>query len=209
VGPQGNVGAPGFSGPANCSGGVSNGGYSCYQACNFSTGTCTIYYQNGLLSVGNYLYSQLSNCQNSDTSAYFCGSLTHFNIGGTCYEVTGANGYIGASTSCSDRKIKTDIETIENGLELLLQLEPVEFDWNETFYQMTAGWPEDKKHSVGFIAQEVEKVLPEVVSISKDHGYYVIDYPKLNAILVEGIKEHQLFIEDINNQIAELENKFK
>ena len=126
-----------------------------------------------------------------------------------CYYIGNASGYIQTATSCSDKKIKTDIETIENGLELLLQLEPVEFDWNETFYQIKSGWPEDKKHSVGFIAQEVEKILPEVVSISKDNGYYVLDYPKLNAILVEGIKKHQLFIEDINNQIAELENKLK
>jgi hypothetical protein len=202
------VGKTGFAGPATCSGGSTCGGYTCYQACNFCPSQCNIYYQNGFLANGYNLYTDLTACQNSDTSAFSC-NLTHFNIGGTCYNVIGASGLIDNNSSCSDKKIKTDIETIENGLELLLQLEPVEFDWNETFYKITAGWPEDKKHSVGFIAQEVEKVLPEVVSISKDHGYYVIDYPKLNAILVEGIKEHQLFIEDINNQIAELENKFK
>jgi hypothetical protein len=202
------VGKTGFAGPASCSGGSTCAGYTCYQACNFCGTQPQIYYQNGFLSNGNYLYTDLTKCQNSDTTGWSI-IATHFAIGGTCYYVIGASGLIDTNTSCSDKKIKTDIETIENGLELLLQLEPVEFDWNETFYQITAGWPEDKKHSVGFIAQEVEKVLPEVVSISKDHGYFVIDYPKLNAILVEGIKEHQLFIEDINNQIAELENKFK
>jgi hypothetical protein len=209
VGPQGNTGAPGFAGPATCSGGAAQVGSSCYYACNASPTDCTLYWQDGFLSVGNYLYSSNVDCANSNTSNFFCGyQYAYIGTAGGCVFFS-AGGYISSISGCSDKKIKTDIETIENGLELLLQLEPVEFDWNETFYQITAGWPEDKKHSVGFIAQEVEKVLPEVVSISKDHGYFVIDYPKLNAILVEGIKEHQLFIEDINNQIAELENKFK
>jgi hypothetical protein len=202
------VGKTGFAGPANCSGGFQPTGYNCGSACNSAVGNCTVYWQDGYLSAGNYLYSDNTDCQNSVTTNYNCGyQYVYISLVGCVY--TSAGGYINSTSGCSDRKIKTDIETIENGLELLLQLEPVEFDWNETFYKITAGWPEDKKHSVGFIAQEVEKILPEVVSISKDHGYYVIDYPKLNAILVEGIKEHQLFIEDINNQIAELENKFK
>jgi hypothetical protein len=40
-------------------------------------------------------------------------------------------------------------------------------------------------------------------------GYYRINYPKLNAVLVEGIKEQQVFIEDIEQQLIELENKLK
>jgi len=176
--------------------------------CNSAVSNCNLYYQNGYLSVGNYLYSDNTSCQNSNTTTFSCPyQYAYFSAVGCVFY--GIGGQISTISACSDKKIKTDIETIENGLELLLQLEPVEFDWNETFYKITAGWPEDKKHSVGFIAQEVEKILPEVVSISKDNGYYVLDYPKLNAILVEGIKKHQLFIEDINNQIAELENKLK
>jgi len=86
------------------------------------------------------------------------------------------------------------------------KLEPVEFDWNETFYNLKQGYPEEKKNTIGFIAQEVEKILPEVVEIDLKDGYYKINYPKLNAIVVEGIKEQQLFIDDINKKINELEN---
>jgi hypothetical protein len=39
-------------------------------------------------------------------------------------------------------------------------------------------------------------------------GYYFIDYTKLNAVIVEGIKEQQLFIEDIDNKLEELEKRF-
>jgi hypothetical protein len=152
VGPQGNVGAPGFNGPVTCYGGSQYPlGYGCYDACNFGLSDCTFYWQN--LGVGYYFYNTYSTCSSSDTSAWYCG-LSVVAIFGTCYYYN-ASGYIYDSGSCSDRKIKTDIETIENGLKLLLQLEPVEFDWNETFYQIKSGWPEEKKHSVGFIAQEV------------------------------------------------------
>jgi hypothetical protein len=85
-------------------------------------------------------------------------------------------------------------------------LEPVEFDWNQTFIDRRGGIPEDKIHSLGFIAQEVEKIIPEVVMKDVKDGYYKIDYPRLNAIVVEGIKEQQVFIDDINKQITQLEN---
>jgi hypothetical protein len=57
---------------------------------------------------------------------------------------------------------------------------------------------------LGFIAQEVRKHIPEVAKIRTD-GYYFIDYPKLNAYLVEGIKEHQVFIDTLETSIIELE----
>ena len=153
-------------------------------------------------AAGYYVYGDFFSCSNSSPS-WFC---TYYYIAnfGVCLSLC-CNGYITSASSCSDKKIKEEIETIENGLKLLLQLEPVEFDWNETFYQLTAGFPEERKHTIGFIAQEVEKILPEVVEIDLTNGYYKINYPKLNAIVVEGIKEQQLFIEDINNKIKDLE----
>jgi hypothetical protein len=116
------------------------------------------------------------------------------------------SGLMQFQSTCSDERIKTEIETIANALDMILKLEPVEFDWNETFYKLKQGYPHNKKHSLGFIAQEVEKILPEVVEIDLEDGYYKINYPKLNALVVEGIKEQQIFIDDINNKIKELEN---
>ena len=62
-------------------------------------------------------------------------------------------------------------------------------------------------HSIGFIAQEVKKIYPELVELRGD-GYYTVHYSKINAILVEGIKEQQVFIEDLEKTIINLEKYF-
>jgi hypothetical protein len=203
TGPQGNVGPQGFAGPpgpVSCTLFSTDAGATCFQACNSFMASCSGYYQTW--ATGYYLYDGNYQCQNS-LQSWFC-TYQYLSWNGSCWVVS-AGGYISSSSTCSDRKIKEEIETIEDGLKLLLQLEPVEFDWNETFYQIKAGFPKDKKHTIGFIAQEVEKILPEVVEIDLENGYYKINYPKLNAIVVEGIKQQQLFIEDINNKINDLE----
>ncbi len=57
--------------------------------------------------------------------------------------------------------------------------------------------------AIGLIAQEVEKVLPELVSEDKD-GFKGIEYSKLTAVLVEAIKEQQRQIEALSIRVAEL-----
>jgi len=153
------------------------------------------------------MYANQTDCQNYANSANQCG-YGYFSYISDCYSISGV-GQIFYSAACSDEKIKSEIETIANALEMIMKLEPVEFDWNNTFFELKKGYPRDKKHTLGFIAQEVEKILPEVVEIDLEDGYYKINYPKLNALVVEGIKEQQLFIEDINKKINELENLLK
>ena len=62
-----------------------------------------------------------------------------------------------------------------------------------------------KLHTYGLIAQNVRKYYPELVSINLD-GYYVVDYPKLNAPLVEAIKEQHVFIENIIQELQILKD---
>jgi hypothetical protein len=202
-GPVGNQGLPGPPGPATCYSVFLQGGYSCYYACNFPITSCTLYYQNTFGPAGTQLYVSQYDCENNFTGGG-CMAGNYFAWGGNCYYVNGG-GSISYFSGCSDAKIKENIETIKNALDLLQKIEPVEFDWNQTFYDLNNHVPEDKKHSIGFIAQELEKIIPEVVFIDVKTGFYKIDYPRLNAIIVEGIKEQQLFIEDINKQISDLE----
>lgn len=77
----------------------------------------------------------------------------------------------------SDVNLKENITNIENPLEKVLQLNGVTFDWKK-----------DGKHDTGLIAQEVEKVMPEVVNTNED-GEKSVSYPKLVGLLVEAIKE--------------------
>ena len=77
----------------------------------------------------------------------------------------------------------------------------------ERLQEFTLFFQKNKKlHAIGLIAQDVRLYFPEVVFLG-DSGYYSIDYNKLNAVLVEAIKEQQVFIEDIDNKIKELEIK--
>ena len=75
------------------------------------------------------------------------------------------------------------------------------FDWNEksSLLQQQLG------HDVGLIAQEVEKVLPEIV-ITREDGIKAIQYEKVVPLLVEAIKEQQTLIEDLSNRLKVLED---
>src|SRR5262249_50598909 len=65
------------------------------------------------------------------------------------------------------------------------RLRPVEFDWRRNEFPKR-GFSD--RHQVGLIAQEVEKVVPEVVFKDAD-GYYAIDYSKLTPLLIEAVSE--------------------
>jgi hypothetical protein len=111
------------------------------------------------------------------------------------------------SVDCSDSRLKTNVETLSGSLDSLLKLEPVEFDWEEITPQYEWFVEKGITHSIGFIAQQVKSVIPQLVHLRSD-GYYTIDYPRINAVLVEGIKEQQVFIEEVEKDIIELEKYF-
>jgi hypothetical protein len=85
-------------------------------------------------------------------------------------------------------------------------LDVVEYDWNEKLSkgEYIKKFENNKIHSIGLIAQNVKEFYPTIVRIGAE-GYYTVDYYKMNAVLIEGIKEQQVFIDDIGNQIKELE----
>ncbi len=85
--------------------------------------------------------------------------------------------------SSSDRTLKHDIQVIENPIEKVLQLNGVTFNWNET-----------GKPSVGVIAQEVEQVLPELVSDTEPKS---VNYNGLIGLLIECVKEQQKQIDEL------------
>jgi hypothetical protein len=97
----------------------------------------------------------------------------------------------GNVTAYSDVGLKEDIKIIENALEKVLQIRGVTFRRNDI---------EDcSKRHAGVIAQEVEKVLPEVVN-KDDSGNMTIAYGNMIGLLIEAIK-------DLKNSINKLEQK--
>jgi hypothetical protein len=97
----------------------------------------------------------------------------------------------------SDKNLKTNITPIENALDKVLSLEGVEFDF---ISGVNCGYL--KKHQIGLIAQDVKKVIPEVVGKNND-GTLGVSYQHLVAVLVEAIKEQQKEIEELKKIVSE------
>ena len=91
-------------------------------------------------------------------------------------------------TAFSDERLKDNIETLEDGLDKVEQLRGVTYT-------------RDGRENIGVIAQEVEKILPEIVLTADDEmGTKSVDYSRITAVLIEAIKE-------LSERVKELENK--
>ena len=108
-----------------------------------------------------------------------------------------------STTTTSDRKLKKNIQPLERALEKVQNLKGVSFQWKK-----------DDRESIGFIAQEVQEVVPEVVhNNKKEHDGVVlsealgVDYGNITALLVEAVKEQQSLINRLEERIKVLENK--
>ena len=95
----------------------------------------------------------------------------------------------GTVTANSDIKLKTNIKTLTNSLDKVLQMRGVEFDRIDI----------EGEHNIGFIAQEIEKIVPELVRENK--GTKSVAYGNITALLVEAIKEQQMQINELKNMI--------
>ena len=100
----------------------------------------------------------------------------------------------------SDASLKENVKNIENPLDKINQINGVTFDWTEDYIKQNGG--EDdyfvRKNDVGVIAQEVEKVLPQVVATRSD-GIKAVKYDRIVALLIESIKELKKEIEELKS----------
>ena len=102
----------------------------------------------------------------------------------------------------SDITLKENVRPIENALFKVNQLNGVKFTWNENAEKADR----EKGEDVGLIAQDVQKVLPEIVQIRKN-GTLAIQYEKVVPLLVEAIKDQQIIIENLQQRLELLEDK--
>ena len=99
-----------------------------------------------------------------------------------------------AYNTSSDARLKNVLGDAK-GLDIVNQLNPVNFEWKET------GDIQD-----GLIAQEVEPLIPEAVSINEETDFYEMDYGKLVTPLIKAVQEQQEQIEELKAKIATLES---
>ena len=100
--------------------------------------------------------------------------------------------------STSDKRLKENIKPLDSALDKVLQISGVEFDWKELTEEEKKTIHGNEGHDVGVIAQEIEEVLPEVVT-TRDSGYKAVKYEKIVPLLIEAIKEQQQQIEELKN----------
>jgi len=96
---------------------------------------------------------------------------------------------LGKSLPSSDERLKKNIHTITNPIEKVTALRGVTFEYKES-----------GQKQIGFIAQEVEKIIPELVGENPD-GYKGVQYQNVVGLLVEAIKEQQKQIDELKRQI--------
>ena len=127
----------------------------------------------------SYMYHNNSNkIEATSGGAYITGSLT-------------ASGNV---TAYSDARLKTNVNTINDALGIVGKLRGVSFDWKES-----------GKHSIGVIAQEVEKVLPEIVLEStatdpetkEETTVKTVDYGKIVGVLINAINELKAEVDEL------------
>ena len=121
-----------------------------------------------------------------------------------CGTIAATNTTVSMSTSCSsDIRYKKNIQSLESSLEKLMQLRGVSYNWK------VADFPKkgfNDEIQIGFIAQEMETLFPELV-ITDAKGYKAVDYAKVTPILVEAVKEQQNIIESQQEEIAALQKE--
>ena len=107
---------------------------------------------------------------------------------------------IGTVVVNSDRRLKDNITTVPNALEVVNNMRGVEWDWKK-----------GGKHAAGVIAQEVEMLAPWIVNKGPKHkdldfkdGYFSVQYNCLWAYMIEAVKEQSKLIFALQEDLANL-----
>jgi hypothetical protein len=158
----------------------------------FESGNGGIYYQDNGRWV--FYHSLGNNCTGLGTSSTASGYGIYVN--GGVYATGNVVAY-------SDARKKKDVVTVDKALDKVLQLRGVYYTkiYNENDTIPDGG---ADKRQLGVIAQEVNEVVPEVVSYVKDLDEYAVAYGNMSALLIEAIKEQNQIIKKQADEIEEM-----
>ena len=141
----------------------------------------------------------------------------------TVYPSVGNYGYLGKPTKkwgkiyCldllegSDKRLKKNIRDLNGALVKVIQMRGVSYDFHRGNQEDVSHANIDKintyrTNKLGFIAQELQKVVPEVVEYDSENDVYSVNKIDLIPVLVEAIKEQQLIIEELGQEVKSLKN---
>ena len=151
---------------------------------------------------GNTVFSTGYNHTFGGTANF--NSVANFNYtAGSFSAVFDDNIQVNGVTVTSDYRLKDNVTSLQNASALLMQLNPCRYTWKEK-----------GKEDIGFIAHEVQEVLPEIVYGEKDAvkedgsiEKQGIDYSKLTSLLTASLQEALVKIDSLEARIKELEDK--
>jgi len=148
------------------------------------------------VDVSDFMTNGVDNRVLTATGADAMNAEANMTFDGSTLAVTGAITATGDVTafSTSDKNLKQNIVNIDGALDKVSQINGVYYDWTEEALEKNKHLKAEKE--VGVIAQDVEKVLPEIVATRED-GTKAVKYERLCAILIESVKELKKEIEEL------------
>jgi hypothetical protein len=130
-----------------------------------------------------------------DSSRLVINGVKSDNISKATFFVNGTAGGTNAWSSISDARLKKNVIPIPDAIDKVMQLQGVNFEWIDVTNK-TPG-----KH-MGFVAQEAQKVVPEVVN--SNGNYLSMEYAPITALLVEALKQQQKMIDQLKAEVEQL-----
>ena len=101
-----------------------------------------------------------------------------------------------STTIASDARLKENVKDLNYGLKDVLDIRPVSFDWIDK---------RNGQHDIGVIAQEIEKIIPEVVvevdTLNSEDTHKTVDYAKLTSVLIKAVQEQQQQINELKEKL--------
>jgi len=159
-------------------------------------------------------YGVKGHAQNSTTGYGVYGSASGCTTGYGLY-CSGNGAYTGTWTSPSDEKFKKNISDYNNALENIMKLRPVTYEMKTEEYPFMNF---EKGTQIGFIAQEIQSIFPNLVVSGAHPGenendpfieYKGINYIGLTPILVKAIQEQQIKIDDLKSKYESLQKRLE
>lgn len=156
------------------------------------------------------------------STEYIIDGISDFYISHSVVPLTDNNASLGSSTlrwkevyatngtiQTSDIRDKEAIKPLQYGLKELMQLKPVSYKWKEEKYGNTIVDDSEKRTKIGFIAQDLIEVLPEVVQNKEwksknENATLGVNYSEIIPVVIKATQEHQVKIDEIKKQQQEL-----
>jgi len=179
--------------------GLTGGGVSGTVTLNVGAGTgIDVAADTIAVDVSDFMSNGSNNRVITATGTDAMNAEANMTFDGSTLAVTGAITATGDVTafSTSDKNLKQNIVNIDSALDKVSKINGVYYDWTEEALEKNKHLKDEKE--VGVIAQDVEKVLPEIVA-TRDDGTKAVKYERLCALLIESVKELKQEIELLKN----------